>query len=207
MKYGTPPMGASGTWLLAGGYAQISAALSLPSQAYLGISDAKALDFQAGLESSSGALLGALAGLDMVSGAGMLAYENCQSLEKLLLDAEIIALVKHYLNGISMPVSPLGLDTIRQAGHQGDFISLEHTYQHFRTESHYPTSLIDRQQLEDWEAGGSKDAWQRAGEQFPRLLADYPGPLLDAGKREELRKIASTAARQAGMDSLPDLPS
>ncbi|MFN2113599.1 MAG: trimethylamine methyltransferase family protein [Anaerolineales bacterium] len=206
MKYGTPPMGAPGTWLLACAYAQISEAVGLPSQAYLGITDAKTLDFQAGLESAPGALLGALAGLDMVSGAGMLAYENCQSLEKLLLDAEIIALARHFLKGISIPGSPLGLDAIREAGHQGDFISLEHTFQHFKSESHYPSALIDRQRPDDWEAAGSQDAWQRAGEEFPRLLADYPGPILDSGILGELRKIASLAASQAGMDSLPDLP-
>lgn len=206
MKYGTPPMGAPGTWLLAGAYAQISAVLELPSQAYLGITDAKTIDFQAGMESAPGALLGALVGLDLVSGAGMLAYENCQSLEKLLLDAEIISLARHYLKGISLPPSPPDLDSIRQVGPRGDFIALDHTFEHFREAVHYPSALIDRQRLEDWEAAGSQDAWQRARQTLPGLLASYAGPALDSGSREELREITALAARQAGMDNLPDLP-
>ncbi len=205
MKYGTAPMGAPGTWLLAAAYAQISSSLEIPSQAYLGITDAKSIDFQAGLESAPGALLGALAGLDLVSGAGMLAYENCQSLEKLLLDAETIALVKHFLKGFTLPESPLAVDPIKQAGFQGDFISLEHTYQHFREEAHYPTNLIDRQRLEDWQDSGSKDARQRAREELPKRLKEYPGPILDSRTMDELHKITSLAAQQAGMDTLPEL--
>jgi len=206
MKNSTAPMAAPGTWLLEIAYAQIGKVLGLPTQAYLGISDSKQVDFQAGLETAPGTLLAGLAGIDMVSGAGMLAYENCQSPEKLLLDVEIITQVQHFLKGIRFPDFPLGLDIIQEAGHQGDFISLEHTFQHFRTEVHYPSQLIDRQQLDDWQLSKSQDAWQRANSTLPTLLEKYPGPTLDITVREELRKITALAASKAGLDSLPKLP-
>jgi trimethylamine---corrinoid protein Co-methyltransferase len=206
MKNSTAPMAAPGTWLLGIAYAQIGKVLGLPTQAYLGISDSKQVDFQAGLETAPGTLLAGLAGIDMVSGAGMLAYENCQSPEKLLLDAEIISQMQHFLKGIRFPENPLGLDIIQMAGHQGNFISLEHTFQHFRTEVHYPSPIIDRQQLDDWQISNSQDAWQRANSTLPTQLEKYPGPTLDLTIREELRKITALAAKKAGLDSLPKLP-
>lgn len=205
MKHSLAPLGAPGTWLLACGYAQIGRSLGLPTQGYLGLSDAKLMDAQAGMESASGALLGTLAGFEMISGAGMLAFENCQSPEKLVLDAEIISQVKHFARGIEIREEPLGLDLIRAVGHQGDFISQEHTYRWFKEEVHYPSQLIDRQTPEDWKNHGSKDAWSRAQERAAALLASYPGPALDAPTRKELRRITSQAAREAGLEELPPL--
>ena len=128
MKHSTAPMGAPGTWLIASAYAQIGKSLGLPTQAYLGISDAKIVDAQAGMESATGTLLGSLSGVNMISGAGMLAYENCQSPEKLILDAEMIASIKHFSKGIQFRDDPLALDIIREVGSAGDFISHEHTF-------------------------------------------------------------------------------
>lgn len=206
MKSSTAPMGAAGTWLLTTAYAQVGRSLGLPTQGYAGISDAKLVDAQSGMESAAGCLLGALAGLDMISGAGMLAQENCQSPEKLLLDVEMIAQVEHYLRGIRFGEEFLALDLIRQVDQRGDFISQEHTFQWFKQEVHYPSGLIDRQPVQEWVRTGSKDAWQRAREAVQNLPHQYPGPTLDTATRAELRRITTLAASQAGMDRLPGLP-
>ena len=87
-------MGAIETAMLDAAYAQVGKYLNLPTHTYLGASDSKAVDAQAGLESGIGTLVGALAGVNMISGAGMLDFLACQSLEKLIFDAEVISMVK-----------------------------------------------------------------------------------------------------------------
>ncbi len=206
MKHGTAPMGAPGTWLIASAYAQIGRSLGLPTQAYLGISDAKIVDAQTGMESAAGALLGSLAGVNMISGAGMLAYENCQSPEKLILDAEIIGAIKHFSKGIQFRDEPLAKDLIREVGFKSDFISHEHTLRWFKEEAHYPSEVIDRQPLDLNSQDDRLTAWERAQDQIQALIRTYPGPRLPADVRSELKRITTRAARSEGMDLLPPLP-
>ena len=206
MKNSTAPMGAPGTWLIASAYAQIGRSLGLPTQAYLGISDAKIVDAQAGMESATGALIGTLVGVNMISGAGMLAYENCQSLEKLIIDAEMIASIKHFSNGIQFRDDPLALDLIREVGTGADFISHEHTLKWFKNEVHYPSPVIDRQPLNPANQRRPKSAWTRAQDRRQELLLSPPRPALPSDVRAELRKITARAAHSEGMDRLPPLP-
>ena len=206
MKHSTAPMGAPGTWLIAAAYAQIGRSLGLPTQAYLGISDAKIVDVQSGMESATGALLGTLVRVNMVSGAGMLAYENCQSPEKLILDSEMIASIKHFSKGIQFRENPLASDLIKEVGTTGDFISHEHTLKWFKDEAHYPSSVIDRQPLDPADQRHIESAWTRAQDQRLELLRATPEPALASDIRNQLKKITARAAQSEGMDQLPPLP-
>jgi len=206
MKHSTAPMGAPGTWLIASAYTQIGRSLGLPTQAYLGISDAKIVDFQSGMESATGALLGSLVGANMISGAGMLAYENCQSPEKLILDSEMIASIKHFSTGIQYRDDPLAINLIRETGTTGDFISHKHTLKWFKEEVHYPSPVIDRQPLDPTAQKEYKSAWTRAQDRREELIRSTPEPALPSDIREELKKITSRAAQSEGMDLLPPLP-
>jgi len=205
MKSSTAPLGAAGSWLLGIGYAQIGRALGLPTGIFMGISDAKSLDSQAGLESSSSSILAAFAGINLISGAGMLALENCQSLEKLVIDAEIISISRYLTRGVLVRDEPIALDLIRDVGHQSDFLSHEHTLQWFKEESYFPSQVIDRKSPADWENAGSLSSREHAYQQVDQLLSLYPGPSLGISARKELEKITRLAAKTAGMDHLPVL--
>ena len=100
LRYETTPMGAVETMMLDCAYCEIGKRLGLPTQAYIALSDAKRLDAQAGLETGIGAALAALAGINSVSGPGMLDFESCQSLEKLVLDNEICGMILRLVQGI-----------------------------------------------------------------------------------------------------------
>ena len=206
MRQGTTPMGAVGTWMIDCAYSQVGKALGMPTHAYLGMSDAKVVDAQCGLESSGGALMAALAGVNMVSGAGMMAFENCQSFEKLVIDAEIIGMAKHIIGGIEVRDDPIGLDLIREMGHNAEYFSHDHTYQWFRKEDYIPSMVIDRREPEDWERSGALTTWDRAKARVSQLLQTYkPSPIADE-LRVELRAITTRAAKNIGMDELPPLP-
>jgi trimethylamine--corrinoid protein Co-methyltransferase len=203
MRTGTPPMGAVETMMLDCAYAQVGKALGMPTHAYLGMSDAKIVDAQCGLESASGALLGALAGINMITGPGMLDFESCFSLEKLVLDAEIVGMAKRLVAGVVERETPLAVDLIRQVGHHGNFLASPHTRRWFRQELFIPSEVIDRDFRRNWEMKGSKDAAQRAHERAEALIAAYKPKELPAGVARELEAITLKALRGAGLEQLP----
>src|SRR5574341_1453355 len=120
MRKGTTPMGAIETAMIDASYAQVGKSLGLPTHAYMGASDAKLVDAQAGLESGMTAIIGALAGINMISGAGMLNFLACQSPEKLVVDAEAIAMVKRFLKGVQIHTESLALAMFDGFNFKGD---------------------------------------------------------------------------------------
>lgn len=205
MREGTTPMGAVETWMIDCAYTQVGKALEMPTHAYLGMSDAKLVDAQCGLESAGGAFMAALAGVNMVSGAGMLDFESCQSLEKLVIDAEIIGMAKRLIAGVEPREDPIALGVMRRLGHKADYLSDVHTLKWFAKEQYMPSEVIDRGSHDAWSQKGGKSTFERAKDRVDKLLGEYqPGPLSQDTKAE-LREIASSAARDYGMAELPPL--
>lgn len=206
MRTGATPMGDVSTWLIDCACIQVGKALGLPTHTYMGSSDAKVLDAQCGLESSGGTLLAALAGANMVSGAGMIDFLRCQSLEKLVIDAEIIGMAKRLLEGIQFRDEPAALDRMRKSGHRADHLASPHTVAWFSKELYIPSQVIDRLALDAWQGKGSKTVFQRASERVEELLESYRPTQISDELRAELRSIAVSAARKHGMQDLPALP-
>jgi len=208
MRYGTTPMGAIETAMIDVATAQIGKSLGIPTHTYLGASDAKLVDAQAGFESGMSALIGALAGINMISGAGMLDFLACQSLEKLVIDAEIIGMIKRLLKGIEVHTDTLAtaLFENNRFHFKGDFLRQRITRQLFPVEQVLPSDVIDRSSLRLWEEAGKPDAFQRAGARVRDLLANYRRPPIDEACQEALVAMVRELAKEAGLDSLSKLP-
>jgi trimethylamine---corrinoid protein Co-methyltransferase len=205
MRHGTTPMGAVETAMIDVAYAQVGKALGLPTHAYLGASDAKVVDGQAGLESSMGALLAALAGINMISGAGMLDFLNSFSVEKLVIDAEIIAMARRLRQGIHLHTETLATELFSGIDFKGDFLKQRATRQLFGKEQALPSAVIDRGSIRAWQEAGSPDVLDRAGARVAELLARYRRPTAAAGKEEALQQMMASLAAAAGMERLPAL--
>ncbi len=203
MSTGGAPMGAIETVMLDIACAQVGKHLGLPTHTYLAASDAKVVDAQAGMESSISATLGALAGINMISGAGMLDSLACHSVEKLVIDAEIIASAQRLLSGISTPTETLALDMFAQVGLHGDFLRLKETRALFRSEQHFPSAVIDRGAAMEGGNGESRDAFGHARARVNQLIAGYVGPELTVEIKESLLNVASRESERVGLESLP----
>lgn len=203
MRAGTTPMGAVGTWMIDCAYSQVGKSLNLPTHAYLGMTDSKIVDAQAGMEAAGGAMLAALAGVNMVSGAGMMDFESCQSMEKLVLDAEIIGMAKRLISGIEAREETLALSVMRELGHRADYLTHPQTVRWFQEEFYIPSSVVDRGSLDAWQRDGKHSATQRAAARVKELLQGYEPLALSAEMREELRHITMKAANEFGMQKLP----
>jgi trimethylamine--corrinoid protein Co-methyltransferase len=203
MRSGSTPMGAIETAMIDASYAQVGKSLGLPTHCYLGASDAKLVDAQAGLESGITAIVGALAGVNMISGAGMLDFLLCQSAEKLVIDAEAIAMAQRLLRGVEVHTETLATAMFAQAGLDGQFLKLKETRRLFKQEQYLPSKVIDRVSNRAWQAGGSLDTFARARARVDELLAGYVRPALSADAERDMRALVEREARRAGMDHLP----
>jgi trimethylamine---corrinoid protein Co-methyltransferase len=203
MRHGTTPYGAVETAMIDAAYAQVGKCLGLPTHTYLCASDAKSLDAQAGMESGMTALVGALAGINMISGAGMLDFLACQSVEKLVLDAEAIAMAQRLLAGIELRGDSLATALFAEVGLSGEFLGARHTRQWFKAEHHRPSAIIDRATGRAWAEAGRLDAASRARARAAELVAAcQPCPPAPEAA-QALRGLVARAAQNAGMDELP----
>ncbi|MCC6300744.1 MAG: trimethylamine methyltransferase family protein [Anaerolineales bacterium] len=207
MKKGATPMGAVETAMLDCSYAQVAKSLNMPTHTYLGATDSKLVDAQAGLESGITAMVGALSGINMISGSGMLDFLSCHSAEKLVIDAEGIAMAKRMVGGVQLHTETLATgfydSNINFKG--GDFLKQKITMQLFRKEQHLPSNVIDRASMRDWKNAGAMDTFKRACIIVDGLLASYSRPQLGEAKETALRAFMLTLAQKAGMDALPAL--
>ncbi len=205
MRQGTTPMGAIETAMIDAAYAQVGKSLGLPTHTYLCASDSKIVDAQAGMESGMTALIGALAGINMISGAGMLDFLACQSVEKLVVDAEAIGMVKRLLAGVQVHTDTLATELFAGINFKADFLKQRATRQLFPKEQYLPSAVIDRGSQRAWQEHGSLDAFARARRRAEELLAGYQLPQYDQAQVNEIRALVESLARAAGMDRLPDL--
>ena len=204
VRYETTPMGAVETQMIDCAYSEIGKYMGLPTQAYIGLSDSKHLDAQAGLESSMGATLAALSGINNISGPGMLDFESCISLEKLVLDNQICGMTKRMLKGIDpkddFPIIPRMEELLKER----HLLISGHTLQYLNEEHFMPSPIIDRAQRSRWEEEGSLTLLQRAHGEIERIIAQSKPCALEDDKKAELIRIMEEEAKRYGMDKLPE---
>ena len=176
-------------------YTEVGKHLGLPTQAYIGMSDSKFLDGQAGLESGTGTYLAALAGINSVSGPGMLYFESCQSLEKLVFDAEICQMARRLAAGLEVredfPADALFAELLRDR----TLLTSDHTLKYFRREHHIPGPVIDRTQARE-DAPPSPDLRERAHAEVQRHLRAYEPP--EVLSPDQLRELDNAMRSAAG---------
>ena len=133
----------------------------------------------------------------------MLDFLACQSLEKLVIDAEAIAWVKRLLAGIQLRTESLALEFYQDFKFKADFLKQRATRDLFRVEQHLPSAVIDRDSVRGWQSAGSTDTFTRARLRVRQLLDEYQQPAIDPGQETALRELVSSLASQAGMLELP----
>jgi len=184
---------------------EIGKRLGMPTQGYIALSDAKQLDAQAGLETGIGAMLAALSGINSISGPGMLDFESCQSLEKLVVDNEICGMTYRLLRGIEpredFPSIPL-FEEMRREKH---LLIADHTRRHLREEITFPGPVINRANRGRWVEEGQKPLRERAAKEVARIIRDYKPSRLSEETKSELTHLMQSEAARHGMASLPKI--
>ena len=150
-------------------------------------------------------MIGALSGINMISGSGMLDFLACQSAEKLVVDAEGVAMAKRMLEGIKLHTETLATGFYEGVNFKGgDFLKQRITMQLFQKEQYMPSSIIDRDSMRGWKESGSMNTFDRAKKQVTKLIASYKRPELDPVKEKELHTFVMNLAHKCGITVLPE---
>jgi trimethylamine--corrinoid protein Co-methyltransferase len=180
--------------LMAVAMTQMGQRYGLPVYVNVGLTDSKVPDAQAGMEAASTLLCGALAGADIFGHLGICGADQGASLPMLLMQHELIGYIERILRGFAVDDETLGLDVVREVGHDGQFLAQPHTVQHFRNELWFP-QLLDRNYWSTWLEQGATDMHARCIAAKDRLLAQHtPAPLDEALSRELDRIVARARA-------------
>jgi trimethylamine--corrinoid protein Co-methyltransferase len=181
--------------LMAIAMTQMGKHYGLPVYINVGLTDSKLPDAQAGLEAGMTLLSGVLAGADIFGHLGISGVDQATSLSMLLMQHEIIGYVERMLEGFEVDDETLGLDVIRQVGHDGTFLDALHTARHFREELWFP-QLLDRQYWSPWLDSGGSTMRERCVAMTHAYLRDHePIPLAPEVDRE-LDVVLAAAQRE-----------
>jgi trimethylamine---corrinoid protein Co-methyltransferase len=160
----------------------------LPMFGTAGCSDSKVFDEQAAAEAMMSIFAAALSGANLVHDVGYLENGLIGSYEMLVASDEFIAMAKHFVKGVEVNPETLAVDVIEKVGPGGNFVAEKHTQKHYREVEWFP-KLMNRQNLSDWDASGSKPLRQRVSERVKEILATHQAPPLSEGAEKTIEKI------------------
>ncbi|MCL4369214.1 MAG: trimethylamine methyltransferase family protein [Actinobacteria bacterium] len=200
MSCGNAPLGAPEEGMIcaaAGGLAQM---YGLPSWTSGAWADSKVEDAQSGHEKTISAILPALAGVNMMYGMGVLESGMTFSPAQLMIDNEIVAMVKRVVEGSVVNDDVMGVDVIHRVGSGKNFLKEKHTLQYVAGEQ-AKVHLFDRRTRGAWEKRGATTAAERGGELAVRLLDTHTPLPLDPGIHEDMRAIITEAEEAGGLSA------
>lgn len=156
-----------------------------------GCSDSKVLDEQAAAEMTTSLYYAHLSGGNLIHDVGYLDSGVNSNLDALVLNDELISMVKQFGKGINTDEDHLGLDVINEVGPSGEFVTHDHTYRHWR--EWFMPKFQGRADWETWHLEGAKTMLDRVVEETDRLLAEYEPAPLEEKLHAELKQIVTDA--------------
>lgn len=168
---------------------QLAHHCGLPVRAGAAVTDAHLPDAQAATESLQGVAGALRAGSDFLfQGAGILSSFNTLSLEKFVLDDEMLTAQRALGEPLSAGADDFAEDVTAAVGPGGSYLSTRHTRRHAR--DHDRLTFLARDAPERWSSSGGADARQAAaGEVARRLEAFIPPDDLDPMVRRQLGEL------------------
>ncbi|MFP4475255.1 MAG: trimethylamine methyltransferase family protein [Desulfatibacillaceae bacterium] len=156
-----------------------------------GCSDSKIVDEQAAGESTMNLLYAFLSGANLVHDVGYIDSGTNASLESLVMCDEIIGMVRQVGKGINTDESHLALDVIDEVGPGGEFVTHDHTYDHWQ--EWFRPNLQDRSDWDTWVANGSKSMQERIKERTLWILDNHTPEPIEEKAYSEMKRIVELA--------------
>ena len=150
------------------------------------VNSSNCVDVQAAYESGMSLWGCIMGGVNMVEhAAGWLEGGLTASFEKLIVDAEMLQMMREFLQPLDTGQLSEALDAIAEVGPGGHFFGTGHTLARFET-AFYSPLLSDWRNFETWEESGAIDGTRRANAIWKELLRSYQEPPMDPARREAL---------------------
>ena len=188
-SYGAPELS-----LVSAANTDISKWIGLPMFSTGGCTDSKILDEQAAAEMTTNLFYAYLSGASLIHDVGYTDSGTNASLDALVFCNEVIGMVKQFGKGINTDDDHLALDVIGEVGPAGEFVTHDHTYEHWR--EWFMPKLQDRADWDTWVVEGKKTMLDRVVAETDRILAEYEPEPLDEKVHAEMKKIVDDADRR-----------
>ena len=189
MRTGNSAMGSVEMGLITAGIAQLARYYNIPSRGPGAGTDSKLLDLQNGFERLQTLMLAAQAGVNYITCAGTYEATLVEALELLVIDDDLIGMVKRAIEGIKVTEETIGLDVIRKVATSDvkgvNFLAEKHTRDHMKSELYMPR-LADKSRRSTWWKKGAKDIVARAREKVEQILKDHQPNVLDNQMEDKL---------------------
>ncbi len=167
----------------------------LPSFGTAGVSDSKQADWQAVAEVSLTLMADSLVGANLIHDVGYIEGGVTYSAEMLVLGDEIISWIKSFKKGAPVNQETLALDLINDLGFEGDFLSTDHTFRHFREQ--WTPSLFDRHDHTKWQKLGGREVRQKIHQKIEEILAEHHPRRLPQDLRQKIGAISERVKKEA----------
>jgi len=156
--------------------AQLARYYGIPSKGSGGLTDSKCFDIQNGYERFMGLSAAINAGHNYITCAGTYESSLSEALELLVIDDELIAILKRGLNGIDVNANTIARNEIEKAiSTNRNYLGTKHSAKNTRKEIYIPP-LINREKRGNWIRNGSKDLMLIAKERVDQILKAQEGP-------------------------------
>ena len=158
----------------------------LPTRTEPYTTDSTSIDVQCGIESYEGTMCNILSGADYHLGEiGTLDALMTTSYEKTIIDEEITSRLLYIRNGIDVSEEMAALETIKEVGSGGTFLTTDDTLEYMR-DAWYPKYTHWNREPEDGFEQDYEYVIKRANAEWKRRLAEAPDSMLDREVEKEL---------------------
>ena len=180
--------------LMAAAMAQMFRYYGVPHAIHGATTRANVLDAQAGYETGIFDMFTALSGGEIIIECTSSGLEDTvlSAYEQAVIGNEICDMVCRILRGIEVNPETLAVDVIRKVGAGSEFLSHDHTFDHFRLEN-WDAKLSNRMAREQWLERGALDIAAKAREEVKRILGTHHPRPLDARVQRKLQQIVEEA--------------
>ena len=111
-----------------------------------------------------------------------------------VIDDDVANTIGRIIEGFDVNEEMINIDTIKEVGSTGTFLSTKQTRTLWKTEDYMP-KIFDKTSYQEWLAGGKKKIIEKAKERMEDILANHkPKPLTDE-KYMEIDRILKEATK------------
>ncbi len=216
---GNVAWGAIETGLITSAFAQLGRFYNIPSRGPGAVTESKVFDIQNGYERFMTLLCAANSGVNYITCAGTYESSLSEALELLVIDDELIDIIKRGMEGVRVNEDTIAMEEIKKiVTTTRNFLGTKHSVKNIRKEL-FVAKLADRNRRGTWKKRGSKDIIQNAHEKVEEILQKQMGPGIDPEVEKKLaeytKKVASRTMddyqkaegmdESAGTDSVPGI--
>ncbi len=180
---------------------QMAQFYDIPARGSGGVTDSHFPDIRAGVESALAIATTVRSGANFILHAcGILSSFLAMSYEKFIVDEELCGMLRRMLKPVEISAESIDLETIKEVGIGGEYLTHAKTFERCRTEFFAP-DLMNRPDYESWNISGKKTLDLEATDMVGKRLAAYKKPKIDPDiERELARYVAERKNKASGQD-------